>query len=98
MTAILQLGERIDIPRNVAVCPYCQGSLVASVSGCIESDSGKWLADSIDLDCVTEPDIEADNGQWEAWITQHTYMPYVHWLPVDLKVQDWINRNFEVMP
>ena len=91
-------GDIIRIPREVAVCPYCGGELIARPEAWSENDDGIWEAQESGLDCVTEPELDPANEstveEWDDWIARHTYMPYVYWLPVDMKVTKWINANY----
>jgi hypothetical protein len=84
-----------DVPRTIAICPYCEGSLSAQVTGWTEneSDSNLYIANEVDLTCSEEPDIE-DRSDWDDFVDCHSDMPYVHWLPVRCTVEDWINNNF----
>jgi hypothetical protein len=82
----------IDIPADVAVCPYCGAALVARFTAWTEEDDGTWAASEVTVDCVSEPAI--DGGNWESWYWQHSYMPYVYQLPVDMKVLEWINKTY----
>lgn len=77
-------GTWIDIPPVVAVCPYCQGKLSAHVNAWEEPDTGEiWDVTEIELECENE---DVDDPE------DHTYMPYVYWLPVECVVRRWMNR------
>lgn len=86
------------VPSEVAVCPYCGDRLMAQCEQWGQDDDGTWVADGLHLDCVSEPDLDDDDEasleKWNDWLDQHTYMPYVYWLPVDLKVTAWVNKHF----
>jgi hypothetical protein len=78
------VNAHIDIPPDVALCPYCGGKLIAYVNGWEEPDEGDiWDVIEIDLQCEHE-DIDNPND--------HTYMPYVYWLPVEKRIIAWLNR------
>lgn len=97
MSKLLESGAVLDVPASVAVCPYCGGALRTGFSGWTQLGDGSWIAECLDMDCVTEPELAEDedqSDQWEEWLAQHTYMPYVYWLPVDLKVTKWVNANY----
>lgn len=83
------------IPTSLAVCPYCNPKLYASCEAWTENDEGEWLADSITVDCETEPDIDSD--EWREWFDSHSDMPYVYQLPVNVKIENWINSNFRFL-
>lgn len=81
-----------EIPAEIAVCPYCDAKLYASCEAWTQIDNGSWIAEQLSIDCETEPDIEAP--RWDEWFTTHSEMPYVYQLPVDTKVEKWVNTNF----
>ena len=96
---VLGTDTTIHVPRDVAICPYCEASLVLQVTGWGQLDDGTWAASLIDLDCVSEPDMPEDDDdprieEWEGWMEGHSYMPYLHWLPVEDRVLYWLNRLF----
>lgn len=80
-----------DVPGEVAVCPYCGGKLFTQCNAWQESKDG-WIAESLDVDCETEPDI--DGTKWEDWFAAHSEMPYIYMLPVTIRVEKWVNENF----
>ncbi len=91
MKTLLQ-HESLPIPESVAVCPICGAKLVAQFQCWQERDDKTWEAAEIDLNCVTEPDI--DSRQWWPWHRRHYAMPYVDWLPLDVKLLAWVNENY----
>lgn len=82
----------MDVPERVAVCPYCGGRLSLCCTGWTQLKNGAWMADLIDLGCVTEPDI--DDELWDDWTAEHCDMPYVYMLPVEERVMRWLQRNY----
>ena len=74
------------------LCPYCGGDLTYRCNGHEQEDDGTWIADSFDVECSTEPDMEDE--EWEYWLDQHSDMPYVNQLPVDEAVKKWINERY----
>ena len=74
------------------LCPYCGGDLTYHCEGWEQDDDGTWLADCMQSECSTEPDM--DSEEWEDWMSQHSDMPYVNQLPVDERVKDWINKRY----
>jgi hypothetical protein len=97
--------QRIDIPKHVAVCPYCDGevALFAECSSWSECQDGTWKAETIELDCTNQPEIEEGlkgaalrkaRAELNHFIDQHCVMPYVYWLPVQQRVELWINSTF----
>ncbi len=91
---IIPHDQIIDIPEDVAVCPYCRAKLTVRLEEWTQNDDGTWGAGESGAhgDCTAEPDVES--SEWDAWLEIHSDMPYVHQLPVDLKVTAWINANF----
>lgn len=87
----LKPEEVVEIPKEVAVCPICRGTLYASCDQWAEENKD-WVVDSINMDCETEPDIDSDN--WQDWFTGHYSAPYIDWLPVEKIVIDWLNKNY----
>lgn len=85
-------SEPIAIPPEVAICPYCKTKLTVHITGGVMEDDGTWSVDCIQIDCESEPDI--DSPEWQDWIVEHTDMPYVYMLPVDVKIQRWINERY----
>lgn len=75
------------------LCPYCQGDLTYRCNGWEQDDNGLWMADSFDMDCSTEPDMEVED-EWNDWLYNHSEMPYVHQLPVDERVKKFINSKY----
>lgn len=94
----LNPGGTLCVPRDVAVCPYCDGDLIAQPTAWTLDDDGTWFASESGIDCVTEPDLDDDDvskcERWDEWTDSHSVMPYVYWLPVDLKVVDWLKKNY----
>ena len=91
---LLEPEAELDIPADVAVCPYCNALLVATFRAWEQNDDGTWRASEITCDCVDEPDLEDDEDGWTAFIDRHSYMPYVYQLPVDTKVLKWVNARY----
>jgi hypothetical protein len=86
------------VPPEIRLCPYCGGKLWCGFTSWSQRDDGDWDADSIDLNCENEPDLDEDDEssveKWERWIAEHTYMPYVNWLPAEQAVLAWVNANY----
>ena len=88
--------ELVDEHKEFAfnnACPYCKCKLTYTVEGWEEDDNCQWMADSITSECSSEPDMEKED-EWEEWFSIHSQMPYVHQLPVDTKVKNWINSKY----
>jgi len=74
------------------LCPYCGGNLTYVAFGWEQDENGLWAADSFDVECSTEPNM--DSEEWEDWMQQHSDMPYVNQLPVDKAVEAWIKERY----
>ena len=81
-----------EIPTDVACCPYCGSKLYAQCHVWQQANNGLWVADGIDIECETEPDL--DSEAWENWFSTHSKTPYVYQLLVTKKIKEWINKNF----
>lgn len=84
----------IKIPPTVAVCPKCGAEVVLELEAWEQLDDGTWAAsdDGLHVNCITEPDIDSDD--WEEWHDWHWDMPYVYWLPIQMKVYRWLRRHY----
>jgi hypothetical protein len=51
-------------------CPYCGGKLVAEVDEWTQEADGSWAAQTLDITCMSEPDIDGD--EWEGWWAGHS--------------------------
>jgi len=89
------MHEEIPVPRPIAICPYCGGSLTVRANewnDWEEAGNDLWKAGGLEMDCETEPDI--DSPEWRYWERQHSDMPYVYWLPVEEHIKEWVNRHY----
>lgn len=89
---IVKSDTVIKVPKGVAVCPICGARLYADTEEWEEDDYGMWRASNPKTTCAKEPDI--DSRKWNEWHRWHYSMPYVDWLPVDMKVQKWMDRTY----
>ena len=82
------------VPESVAVCPICEAPIVIEEVQDWEELNGKIVMvpeTTVTLTCTTEPDI--DGPDWNDWMSEHFSMPYVDWLPLSVKVRDWLAYN-----
>jgi hypothetical protein len=88
-------SNEIEIPVSVAVCPDCQTKLTIHPTGWTEAGDGNGMVcDTFDSVCQHEPDID-EGGYDEFWESHPSYeMPYVYWLPVDMKIEAWLKKNY----
>ena len=91
-------GGVLYVPREVAVCPYCDADLIAQPTAWEQQKDGTWAASESGIECTAEPELDEDIPQtlqpWEDWLAEHSVMPYVYMLPVDLKVVAWMKKHF----
>ena len=73
-------------------CPICGDRLTARFESWSMDPDGSWLADSLELQCVSEPSI--DDAVWEDWHEWHFRTPYIDWLPVNEMVLAAVNKVF----
>jgi len=83
----------INVPSTIAICPYCNGKLSLTCHAWVQEDDRTWSADEIDMDCDTEPD-NYRSPEYRIWLSIHTNMPYVYWMPVEERVKGWLNDNY----
>lgn len=85
-------NPNLQVPRSVATCPICDSSLI--VESIDEWDAETGVPLDISFNCMTEPDIDSD--EWETWHYAHWSQPYVDWLPLEPKVEKWVQKNYRV--
>jgi hypothetical protein len=71
-------------------CPICGAKVYLT-------DVEEWGTDDGEIvhgafECETEPDI--DSAEWWDWHRGHFAMPYVDWLPWEMRVMEWVDRNY----
>ena len=91
---IIHSTDVIELP-SWAVCPKCGGRVVIKdIDEWEQLEDGGWAASEggVHVNCETEPDI--DMGDWEAWNNWHWDMPYVDWLPLEMRVYKWLSENY----
>jgi hypothetical protein len=70
-------------------CPICgKGVVVETVT--------EWHDDGTivhaEIECETEPDIDSD--EWSDWHAEHYAMPYVDWLPYEVRALKWLAERY----
>jgi hypothetical protein len=71
-------------------CPICGAKVILLNVTEWESDTGKPIA--VEYECETEPPIDSDD--WEDWHSGHFAMPYVDWLPWEMKMMAWLQARY----
>jgi hypothetical protein len=69
-------SNTLDVPADVALCPYCASPLYLEVD--------EWDEDNTPTE--TGSHVWCTNANTDEEVERHTYMPYVYWLPVDRRV------------
>jgi hypothetical protein len=89
-------AEQIQIPERIATCPSCKAPLIINPDGWQLLEDGTMICDSFTSSCATEPDMEAIK-QYREFEDIHRAgfeMPYVYWLPIDSRIEIWLNATF----
>lgn len=77
------------LPRDVAVCPECGGVIQVEVNEVEQDADGSWYPNSAGLYMSCWDD---ENNLENKVI--HYQMPYIDWLPLELKVLRWLKDNY----
>lgn len=80
----------LELPRPEFDCPICGAMVHLTEVTEWGADDGEILTAS--FDCETEPDIDSD--EWWDWHRGHYRMPYVDWLPFEVRALEWINGRY----
>lgn len=89
---LLESRACVTAPADFA-CPICGAQLAVIESRAWNQDEdGTWFATEVDIECTTEPDIDAD--EWEDWHAGHYRTPYIDWLPLEQRILQWMRREF----
>lgn len=73
------------IPRTVASCPHCPGALHLEVDEW--QNDGTPTEAGVHVSCDGETD-DANDAHWQ--------MPYVYWMPLEMKVYEWARVHIRV--
>lgn len=73
-------------------CPICGDKVSAMVNTFHQKPDGTWTASEIETQCESEPpppdsddNDDPDWLEWDNWYANHYAMPYVDWLPYEMK-------------
>ena len=95
---VIASSQSIKVPVEIAICPICGAEIVLDIDEWEEDDNGQWMAfeTGVHCTCITEPDIDSPEElkQFQGFYREHFQMPYVDWLPVDMKVHKWLGENY----
>lgn len=89
---VISSESEIALP-DLFVCPICgQPIYVSEVNAWTEDEKGDVKAETVKIDCTTAPDI--DDAAFEDYLNSHWSMPYVDWLPLEMRVTEWVNARY----
>lgn len=92
---ILSKGDTLpEIPINLAVCPICDQPLIIEDIDEWHTGTGRVTEGGFHITCSSQPDFDSDD--FDEWIDWHYSMPYVDWLPVQIKVYRWFDKRFRL--
>ena len=80
-------GDVLTLPEP---CPICGKAVELTSVNEWETETG--IVIHADIECETEPDI--DGEEWPDWHAEHYKMPYVHWMPYEVRALKWLNANY----
>lgn len=86
------------IPENKILyarkrCPICSSNIKITANAWEYCEKTKlWMATEIEVNCTKEPDLESD--EWEEWFNWHYSMPYVDWLPLEIRLLKSIQKKY----
>ncbi len=94
---VIDPGDLIDVPESIAVCPYCGAALYVQFEEWEQLLDQSWQVSDTGAkaECESEPELAThEEHVYDEWMKRHTYMPYVYWLPVEVKVTTWLQAKF----
>jgi hypothetical protein len=96
MMIIVKQDDMPEIPGSIC-CPICGDKLILEIDEW-ESDAGNWKASEcgVHTRCASEPDVIDDN--YDDWMNGHYRYPYIDWLPVEIAVYQWLEKNYRFAP
>ena len=71
-------------------CPICGKAVFLTNVNEWGTESGTII--HADMDCESEPDIDSD--EWSDWHAEHYRMPYVDWMPYEVRALKWLQANY----
>lgn len=83
-----------EIPLDLFKCPICGAQIVFTEINEYETETGKVTDTGFHVSCTTEPDF--DEPDYDEWLDSHFAMPYVDWLPLEVKIYKWLSAGFRV--
>lgn len=88
--------EWVRVPLDVAECPYC-GFMLKARPRMVTHDPIPGQISTITLRCRTADDA-GDDADLSTHLETHSRQPYVHWMPVEKRVLEWMQETYQVPP
>ena len=82
------------IPANIAICPICGASVIIEDIDEWETETGRVTESGFHVNCSTELDF--DDDEYDDWFNSHWSMPYVDWLPIEMRVYHWFDKRYRL--
>lgn len=79
------------LPRSLAVCPCCGKRLVAEADSWERGDEDAYWIPLVKIDCIRGMECWDENKYSEP-----NRMPYVYWLPLEMKCNEWVRKMLRV--
>lgn len=83
-----------EIPLDLFQCPICGAQVCFVEINEYETETGKVTDTGFHISCTTEP--EFDDPDYDDWLNNHFSMPYVDWLPLEVRVYKWLSAGFRL--
>jgi hypothetical protein len=83
-----------EIPLDLFCCPICGAQVVFVEINEYETETGKVTDTGFHVSCTTEPKF--DDPDYDDWLNSHFSMPYVDWLPLEVKIYKWLSAGFRL--
>lgn len=88
-----KLISQDDLPiKTRAKCPICGAAVIVEEIDEWETETGRVTDCGFHINCETGPDIDSD--EWDDWHRWHWSMPYVDWLPLEVRLLEEFNQKF----
>lgn len=83
-----------EFPPEVAKCPICGDAVIVGDFDEWESETGRVTECGFHIDCKSEPD--EDDPAYDDWFYSHWSMPYVDWLPLEVRLYKWFDQRYRL--
>lgn len=90
----LDLNKRYEFPLDVACCPICGEPVLVGDFDEWETETGVVTEGGFHINCKSEPDM--DSEEYDDWFNSHWSMPYVDWLPLEVRLYRWFTPRYRL--